>query len=677
MSRTTTDTVISRLPRPDRRPRIVEVTEGRDTRPAEEILLQAGALQNAIFNSVNFSKIATDAKGVIQIFNVGAERMLGYTAEEVRNKVTPADISDPLELIRRATALSLELDTTILPGFEALVFKASRGIEDVYELTYIRKDGSRLPASVSVTALRDSFEVIIGYLLIGTEIKAGALQSAIFNSANFSSIATDAKGVIQIFNVGAERMLGYAAAEVMNKITPADLSDPDELILRAKTLSVELETAITPGFEALVFKAAHGIEDIYELTYVRKDGTRLPAVVSVTALRDGQGAIIGYLLIGTDNTARKLVEAEQKKAEQRLRDQQFYTRSLIESNIDALMTTDPKGIITDVNRQMEALTNCTRDELIGAPFKDFFTDPDRAEAGIQRALREKSVTDFELTARASGGHTTVVSYNATTFYDRSRMLQGVFASARDITRIKEAEDTRELLLARLTESNTELERFAYVASHDMQEPLRMVVNFSQIVGRDYADKLDDEGKGYLKMIGDSAARMRDMVHDLLEYARLGHESFKFTRVHVAAELGHVLENLSALIHDTGAIITCDALPEIRGNAVQVMRLLQNLIANAIKFQPPDQVPVVHIGVSENDGQPLFYVRDNGLGVAPAFLNEIFEPFRRLHTWKAIKGTGLGLAVGKKIIENHGGRIWAVSPPGAGTTFFFTLPGEAS
>ena len=139
-------------------------------------------------------------------------------------------------------------------------------------------------------------------------LQAGALQRAIHNSANFSSIATDAKGVIQIFNVGAERMLGYMAAEVMNKITPADISDPQEVIARAEALSVELGTSITPGFEALVFKASRGIEDIYELTYIRKDGSRFPAVVSVTALRDAHNAIIGYLLIGTDNTARKLAE---------------------------------------------------------------------------------------------------------------------------------------------------------------------------------------------------------------------------------------------------------------------------------------------------------------------------------------------------------------------------------
>src|SRR5437016_3031983 len=176
----------------------------------EAALLKTGALQNAIFNSANFSSIATDEKGVIQLFNVGAERMLGYTANEGVDKITPADISDPQEVIARAKALSDELATTIAPGFEALVFKASRGIEDIYELTYIRKDGTRFTAVVSVTALRGEHGGIIGYLLIGTDntarkqaeealLKAGGFQLSIFWTVIFSSIATDEKGVIQLF----------------------------------------------------------------------------------------------------------------------------------------------------------------------------------------------------------------------------------------------------------------------------------------------------------------------------------------------------------------------------------------------------------------------------------------------------------------------------------------------
>src|SRR6202045_3284693 len=346
---------------------------------AEEALLEVGALQNAIFNSANFSSIATDAKGVIQIFNIGAERMLGYTAAEVMDKITPADISDPQEVIARAKALSLGLGTPIAPGFEALVFKASRGIEDIYELTYIREDGSRFPAVVSVTALRDDLGAIIGYLLIGTDntarkhaeealLKAGALQSAIFNSANFSSIATDAKGGIQIFNVGAERMLGYTAAEVMNQITPADISDPQEVIARAKALSVELGTPITPGFEALVFKASRGIEDIYELTHIRKDGSRFPAVVSVTALRDAQGAILGYLLIGTDNTARKQAEEALLKAG-------ALQSAIFNSANFSSIATDANGVIQIFNVGAERMLGYTAAEVMNKITPADISDP--------------------------------------------------------------------------------------------------------------------------------------------------------------------------------------------------------------------------------------------------------------------------------------------------------------
>ncbi|MFI5257258.1 MAG: PAS domain S-box protein, partial [Gemmatimonadales bacterium] len=312
-------------------------------------------------------------------------------------------------------------------------------------------------------------------------LQTGALQSAIFNSANFSSIATDAKGVIQIFNVGAERMLGYAAADVVDRITPADISDPQEVIARAQALSAELGTTILPGFEALVFKASRGIEDIYELTYIRKDRSRFPAVVSVTALRDARDVIIGYLLIGTDNTARKQVEDERMKLDQRLRDQHFYTRSLIESNIDALMTTDPRGIVTDVNKQMEELTGCTRDELIGAPFKNYFTDPARAEAGINRVLAEGTVTNYELTARARDGKLTVVSYNASTFHDRDRRLQGVFASARDMTEVKQFEYALQQKNGELEDASRMKSEFLANMSHELRTPLNAIIGMSRLL----------------------------------------------------------------------------------------------------------------------------------------------------------------------------------------------------
>jgi PAS domain S-box-containing protein len=673
-------------------------TDNTARKQAEEALLKAGALQNAIFNSANFSSIATDAKGVIQIFNVGAERMLGYTAAEVMNKITPADISDPQEVIARAKALSVELGTPITPGFEALVFKASRGIEDIYELTYFRKDGSRFPAVVSVTALRDAQGGIIGYLLIGTDntarkqaeealLKAGALQNAIFNSANFSSIATDAKGVIQIFNVGAERMLGYAAADVMNKITPADISDPQEVIARAKALSVELETSIAPGFEALVFKASRGIEDIYELTYIRKDGSRFPAVVSVTALRDAQDGIIGYLLIGTDNTARKQIEAEQLQLGQRLRDHQFYTRSLFEANIDALMTTDPSGIITDINKPMEALTSCTRDELIGAPFKNYFTDPDRAEAGIKLVLSKKKVTNYELTARDRDGKETVVSYNATTFYDRDRRLQGVFAAARDVTDRKRVEEKLKVYSDKLERSNRELQDFAQVASHDLQEPLRKILSFGDRLKTKAAESLDEECQDYLQRMTGAAARMQSLITDLMLFSRVEIKGQPFVPTDLGLIAREVSADLETRIEQAGGRVEIEELPTIDADPMQMRQLLQNLIGNSLKYFRAGVPPVVRISCQKRapkrsgspDESPLarqfceISVVDNGIGFDEKYLDRIFTVFQRLHKKGEYEGTGIGLAICRKIVDRHNGTITARSSPGQGATFVLNLP----
>jgi PAS domain S-box-containing protein len=664
-----------------------------ETRHAEA-LLTTGALQSAIFNSANFSSIATDAKGVIQIFNVGAERMLGYTAAEVTNKITPADISDPHEVIVRANALSVEFGMPIAPGFEALVFKASHEIEDIYELTYIRKDGSRFPAVVSVTALRDALDAIIGYLLIGTDntarkqaeealAKAGALQSAIFNSANFSSIATDARGVIQIFNVGAERMLGYTAAEVMNRITPADISDPQEVIARATSLSVELATPITPGFEALVFKASRGIEDIYELTYIRKDGSRFPAVVSVTALRDSQNVIIGYLLIGTDNTARQEVEDERKKLDQGLRDQQFYTRSLIESNIDALMATDPRGIITDVNKQTEALTGCTRDELIGAPFKNYFTDPGRAEAGIRRVLAEGKVTNYELTARARDGAQTVVSYNATTFHDRDRKLRGVFASARDMTELKRYEHTvqqneiqrgRDVAHAKeLAVVNQELEAFSYSVSHDLRAPLRHIHGYVEMLRVATAGQLSDKAQHYLTTIAEASVEMGDLIDDLLAFSRVGRAEIGGIPVYLGQLVQDVIRGLEMAIHGRHIIWQIAALPTVIGDVSLLKQVLTNLIDNAIKYSRTCDPATIEIGCSgEEAGRVILFVRDNGVGFDMQYADKLFGVFQRLHRPEEFEGTGIGLATVRRIIGRHGGRVWAEGGLNKGATFYLTL-----
>jgi PAS domain S-box-containing protein len=514
-------------------------------------------------------------------------------------------------------------------------------------------------------------------------LKTGALQNAIFNSANFSSIATDEKGVIQLFNVGAERMLGYAAAEVVDKITPADISDPQEVIARAKALSYELATPITPGFEALVFKASRGIEDIYELTYIRKDGSRFPAVVSVTALRDDPGEIIGYLLIGTDNTARKQVEAEQQLLDQRLRDQQFYTRSLIESNIDALMTTDPRGIITDVNQQMEALTGCTRDELIGAPFKNYFTDPERAEAGIKLVLTGSRVTDYELTARARDGKETVVSYNATTFHDRDRKLQGVFAAARDVTERKRFEHA-------LQENNVELERATAAAekanlaksdflssmSHELRSPLNAILGFAQLLISDTPPPTASQVAS-IDPILHAGWYLLELINGILDLAQI--ESGKMALSREPTLLADVMLECQAMIepqaqkrgitmtfpHPRSAIF-------VDADRTRLKQVIINLLSNAIKYNETNGTVVVDCAMTAKE-RIRVSVRDSGAGLPPEMLEQLFQPFNRLGQERsAVQGTGIGLVMSKRLIELMGGLIGVESTVGAGSVFWFEL-----
>ena len=520
-------------------------------------------------------------------------------------------------------------------------------------------------------------------------LMAGALQNAIFNSANFSSIATDARGVIQIFNVGAERMLGYTAAEVLNQITPADISDPEEVIERARALSLELSTPISPGFEALVFKASREIEDIYELTYIRKDGSRFPAVVSVTALRDEQNAIIGYLLIGTDNTARKLVEAEQKKLDQRLRDQQFYTRSLIESNIDALMTTDPAGIITDVNKQMEALTGCTRDELIGAPFKDFFTDPERAAAGIKLVLRDKKVTDYELTARDRAGRQTVVSYNATTFYDRGRNLQGVFAAARDVTERKLVEAELQQAKAVAESASRTKSDFLASMSHEIRTPMNSIMGIADLLAQ---TQLSEEQQKYVEIFQRSGENLLNLINDILDLSKVEASQLELERT--GFSLTDHLEKLTEMVgpraKDKGLALSISVADDVPlgliGDPTRLRQVLLNLLGNAIKFTNAGHVRLaVSMQVAAGEGgspvRPFptlqFTVTDTGIGIPADKLEGVFERFNQADssTTRRFGGSGLGLTICRQLVELMDGHIWVESALGKGSVFSLCVPFE--
>jgi len=682
-------------------------------RQAEGALITAGALQSAIFNSANFSSIATDASGVIQIFNVGAERMLGYAAADVVNRINPADLSDSPELVARAAALSAEFGVAIAPGFEALVFKASRGIEDIYELTYIRKDKSRFPAVVSVTALRDAHDFIIGYLLIGTDntarkqaeeelLKSGALQQAIFNSATFSCIATDAMGIIQIFNVGAERMLGYAAADVVNKITPADLHDPQEVVERAAALSLEFNVPIAPGFAAIVFKAKRGIEDIYELTKVRRDGSRLPATVSVTALRDPRDVIIGYLLIGTDNTARLQVEEERQRAENARSEGQALYRTLFECAPDGIFVVDANSYYLDVNSGACRMLGYSRDELIGMHTSAVVPDveiPNIGKAFIiaaggadyhrewQFLRKDRSVFDADVIA--------------------TRMPDGnLLAMIRDITERKRFEGA-------LKQHNVELEgasrmksEFLANMSHELRTPLNSIIGFSEVLRDGLLGEMTDQQRGFIGDISSSGNHLLSLINDILDLSKV--EAGKMELDLEPVEISTLFLNSLSILGEKAAknhihveLDVSDAVGSIEADPRKVKQIAYNLLSNAIKFSSSEgrvllrarRVPRADVAklagswprrifpLAANDFEHFIeiVVCDDGIGISPEGLTQLFTPFSQIDSGLARKfeGTGLGLAMVKLLTELHGGTMAVESIVGEGSSFTVWLPVRGS
>jgi two-component system sensor histidine kinase EvgS len=428
-----------------------------------------------------------------------------------------------------------------------------------------------------------------------------------------------------------------------------------------------------------VFKASRGIEDIYELTYIRKDGSRFPAVVSVTALRDAQNAIIGYLLIGTDNTARKQVEEERMKLDQRLRDQQFYTRSLIESNIDTLMTTDPQGIITDINKQMEALTGCTRDELIGAPFKNYFTDPERAEAGVKQVLAEGKVTNYELTARSRDGKETVVSYNATTFYDRDRRLQGVFAAARDVTERKRLDHALEEAKEAAEAANRAKSTFLATMSHEIRTPMNGVLGMLELLS---LTALDPTQRITLEVVRESGKSLQRIIDDILDFSKIeaGKMDVRPEAASITSAVDAVRNIYAGVASSKGILLQCSVDPRISPallvDPMRLRQILNNLVNNALKFTFQGRIEIKAELMGRADGveSVRFSVKDTGIGISTEDQARLFQPFVQAagEITPRSGGTGLGLTICRGLAKMMGGSIEMVSELGTGTTMILEL-----
>ena len=509
-------------------------------------------------------------------------------------------------------------------------------------------------------------------------LKTGALQSAIFNSANFSSIATDAKGVIQIFNVGAERMLGYVAADVIDKITPADISDPQEVIARAKVLSVELSTPISPGFEALVFKASRGIEDIYELTYIRKDGSRFPAVVSVTALRDAQNAIIGYLLIGTDNSARKRIEEELRWTEESF-------RLMVESVTDyAIVMLDPAGDVVSWNSGAQRIKGYSAEEIIGQHFSRFYQREDINQGVPQRDLdvvTERGQFENEGWRVRKDGSTFWANVVFTAIRDKGGNLRGFAKLTQDLTARKKVE--AELTNAKSVAEKANLAKSDFLSSmsHELRSPLNAILGFAQLM-ESASPVPTDSQKESIGQILKAGWHLLKLINEILDLAMI--ESGKVSLSPESVSFSEVVSECQAMMEpqaqQRGIRMTFPRFDHpifVKADRTRLKQIVINLLSNAIKYNKEQGAVIVDCTMSAS-GRIRISVADTGAGLPPEKLAQLFQPFNRLgQEAGGVAGTGIGLVVTKRLAELMDGVLGVESKVGEGSVFWCELIASAA
>jgi PAS domain S-box-containing protein len=803
--------------------------------------------QQAILDSADFTIISTDPKGVIQTLNAGALRKLGYESEEIIGKVTPAILHDPQEVKQKALQLSQELGHPIEPGFEVFVAKARLGITDENTWTYIRKDRSRFPVRLSVTALHDQAGHLTGFLGVGKDIthqqqaersfrESEARFSEVFRHAAIGMALVSPEGHWIKVNASLCKLVGYSQQELL-ALTFQDITHRDDLtldlneveqLLAGEIDSYDIEKRYVhkqghevwvllsvslvrgdhdqplyfiaqiqdvsqrkqaeailrrsnAGLEQLVYDRTAQLEQAYqklklsEATYQdlydnspdmhvsvdadtakvvqcnqrlcdalgfskdeildrpifdlyhpdchpeakiafqtfaqtgevqdaqlqlrRQDGSKLEVSLNVQAVRDQEGNILHSRSSWRDVTERKRLEAQlqqvnaelEQRVQERTQQLEVANQSLQHSQERLELALAASGnawwhwnIVTDEHEwspQLSTMLGYAEGELKASTFTwESLVHPDDLPRVIEQRMahfNDESVSyclDYRMRSR-SGDWKWIANLGKVVERDQQGQPVRIAGMKYDISDRKQAEEQLRQLNRELQRSNQELDQFAYVASHDLQEPLRMVKSFTELLAQRYQNQLDDQAERYMSFITDGAIRMQALISDLLAYSQVGRFEMAVQPTPLGEIVAQVQSDLQQVVQDRKAKIEVESLPIIFADPTQIRQLMQNLLVNAIKYCQAD-IPVVQIRATSTDENWIISVQDNGIGIDPQFAERIFVIFQRLHNKDTYSGTGIGLAICKKIVERHQGMIWVASQEGQGSTFSFQLPKHA-
>jgi len=642
----------------------------------ERALRQSRDQLRIVLQGINDGVTAQDKNGELLFANDAAAKLAGFTSVDEM-------MATPIQKIRTNYEIFNEDGTSLsydrIPSRR--VFTEGISNQLTYRWHLVKEGRNRWMTYKSSPVFDQSGEpqMSINILTDITEDKEAEVKlrnaherlQTMLASINNGVIATDIEGRVELMNPMAETLTGWTQEQALGK--------PFENIVRI--MSHHDRQLINNPVRA-VLRDALPIDVLTPSVLISQDGNQVPIGYNAAPIKDQYGSMVGAVMVFRDISARQKAEQERNQLTLLLAAQQKRLENIL-ANIPGIVW--ESSILPNNEPPRVEFINSYAERMLGYPREDWLTIPNFGESIIYpedletsqkeaRAIFEQGMLSAAIQFRcvAKDGRLVPVETHYTILTDDSGKITGMCGLMTDITQRKADEDALKQSTLDLKRSNEQLEQFAYVASHDLQEPLRMITSYLQLLERRYKNQLDQDASDFIAYAVDGATRMKALIIDLLAYSRVKTGEQNFAPFDSEKALEQAISNLQMQIKETSAEITYDTLPNIVGNEGQFVQLFQNLLSNSLKFHGKDS-PKINISAEQSNHIWKFSIQDNGIGIEPQYVDRIFIIFQRLHTKDRYPGTGIGLAICKKVVEHHGGRIWAESTPGAGTTFWFTIP----